>query len=93
MNDAAHNFIEPEVESEEVYRGLSFEVQAILDAGKQIEAKCRDLAGSFKHRQTVSMKLAADDIALITGQANNLAAHLASVCARHIERRKQEKVS
>lgn len=81
---------EPQTEQRDgpdLYTGLSFEIEQILLGCAVLTSKVRELNGCFDHKQAVSLKLAADDIAKTAGQINIMAAHVSSVVARHVNRR------
>lgn len=69
------------------FTGTRFEVDEIVLGMNVLNVKTRDLKGSSTHRQAVSLKLAADDIAKVAGQIQILAAHLATKCAQHVNRK------
>lgn len=70
-----------------LFTGLSFELDEIVMGMNVLNAKVRDLNGCFEHKQEVSAKVAADDIAKVSSQVSILAAHMASKIAEHVNRK------
>lgn len=71
----------------ELFTGLRFELEEIIMGMNVLNAKVRDLNGCFEHRQQVSAKVAADDIAKVASQVSILAGHMACMIAAHVNRK------
>lgn len=71
----------------DLFSGLRFELEEIIMGMNVLNAKVRDLNGSFDHRQTVSAKLAADDIGKVAGQVSTLAGHMSKIIVDHVNRK------
>ncbi len=70
-----------------LYQGIALEVEELILSLNVLTRKVRDIKGSFDHRQSVSLKIAADDVSLVAGQMNIIASHLSSVVARYVNRK------
>jgi len=69
-----------------LFTGIQLEVDEILLCGSKTNAACNALAIAVSSRHEAAVKQAADDIAKIASQQYTLAAHLASVISRHMNR-------
>lgn len=72
----------------EFYAAIRYEFDEIVMGMNVLLTKARDLTGAYQHRQTVSLSIAAGDMATVSGQISNLARHLQTVAAKHVEARK-----
>lgn len=80
----------PEAEEQDgpsLFHGLSLEVEEIILGLNVLTTKVRDLKGSFDHKQAISMKHAADDIAIVGNQVAILAGHLSGVVTKFVNRK------
>lgn len=85
MSISALDFIE--TKPADIFSGLHVELEQIIRDILAINAKARELNGSFKFHQEVIAKLAADDLAALASSVNVLAAHVAGTLAEHVNRR------
>lgn len=72
------------------FYAVSFEVEELVIGLNVITRKMRDLRGAFDSKQPVSLALAANDIATISGQVSILAKHLCGVTNQYVERNKEK---
>lgn len=70
-----------------LFVGLRYELDEIVLGLNVLTAKVRDLNGCFEHRQEVSAKVAADDIAKVSSQVSLIAAHMSEIISRHVNRK------
>ncbi len=70
-----------------LYQGIALEVEQVLLSYTKLTDKLRDLKGSYDHKQAVSLKIAADDVALISGQMNIMASHISTITAKWVNRK------
>lgn len=68
----------------EFFAGTALEVQAIDEAIAALKQPTEDMLGAYSEKRIASLKASADKIARLSFQINNLAAHLSSVCDRHV---------
>lgn len=71
----------------ELYTGLHLEMDEIALGMNVLQRHARNLRECFDAKQTVSLALAAADIAKVAGQISTLSAHMAKIAGQHINRR------
>lgn len=71
----------------ELYTGIQYEVDFILDELRVAFEIAKRLKSSFEARETVPLKLAAEQLAPRAERAASSSRHLASVLVRHLNRR------
>lgn len=74
----------------EFFHGTSFEVQAVMQAYRELAHKINDLSGAHSFGQAIPMKIAADDVARLAGQIQTMSAHLSKMAVRHINKGRKE---
>ena len=70
-----------------LFTGIQLEVDEITLCRTKINAGCIALRAAMVARHESGVKQAADEIAKISGQMQTMAAHVASVLARHQARK------
>jgi hypothetical protein len=70
------------------FYSVGFSVVEIHSAFVALKQPMEDLISAHMDRKVASLKVSADTVAKLTGQINQLAAHLSSVCDRHTNGRK-----
>lgn len=81
--------LSPDTNTEPVanyWTGIDFEIDEIGMGAGVIARKVADLQTAQAERQTIATKVAAEEIAKLCGQVQNLSAHLAGVLAKHAAR-------
>jgi hypothetical protein len=65
------------------FRATGYEVQAILDAYMGLAQPMADLRGAHRGRNIASLKINAAEVAKVSGQICQMAAHLSYVTEKH----------
>lgn len=70
----------------EFFVGTALEVEAIVDAARELHQSATELNAHHRAKGPVELKLAAEKAARLAGQVHSLSSHLARMATLHINR-------
>jgi hypothetical protein len=71
----------------DIFTGISFEIEEIILGRNVLDTKLRSMLTARDGKDIVALKVAAEEIAKITGQMEMLSAHLAKILQHHANRK------